>query len=157
MLHLHYQRWGQIPTSSHPLQRKSTMYPISQPSQSPLQAQASVNHYLLVCTTCGSQWVNDKKEGISKGEKLLEILQSQALNSELKLKPVACMSGCSHACVIGLAAPQKTTYVFGDLTSEDVELILQTAELYLAKPDGILPWAERPLKKGVIARIPPVD
>jgi predicted metal-binding protein len=49
------------------------------------------------------------------------------------------------------------TYVFGDLDPQDVEPILQTAELYLTKPDGVLPWAERPLKKGVIARIPPVQ
>lgn len=87
---------------------------------------------------------------------LLSALQSQTLHPQLTLKPVACMSACSHACVVALAAPQKMTYVFGDLDPKDVELILQTAELYLTKLDGILPWAERPLKKEVITRIPPL-
>ncbi|MEN9261346.1 MAG: DUF1636 domain-containing protein [Thermostichus sp. HHBFW_bins_43] len=129
-----------------------------QDPQPQVQSQPSYPHYLWVCTTCGSRWVNGKKEGISQGEILLEKLQSQTLDPQLKLKPVACMSGCSHACVIGLAAPTKTTYVFGDLDPEkDVNSILKTAELYLTKPDGILPWAERPLKKGVIARIPPIE
>jgi len=129
-------------------------------SQLPIQAgsaaQQPSSHCLWVCVTCGSRWVNGQKEGTSKGEMLLSALQSQTLNPQLTLKPVACMSACSHACVVALAAPQKMTYVFGDLDPKDVELILQTAELYLTKPDGILPWAERPLKKGVIARIPPL-
>ena len=126
-------------------------------SLSTTSAQAEAKHYLWVCTTCGSRWVNGQKEGISKGEMLLAALQSQTLNPQLQLKPVACMSGCSHACVVALAAPGKMTYVFGDLDPKDVEPILQTAELYLTKPDGILPWAERPIKKGVIARIPPIQ
>ncbi|MGQ9837618.1 MAG: DUF1636 domain-containing protein [Cyanobacteriota bacterium] len=129
----------------------------TQQTQLPVQAQPIFTHYLLVCTSCGSQWVNGKKEGISKGEKLLEALRSQPLDPQFKLKPVTCMSGCSHACVIGLAAPQKTTYVFGDLDPSHVEVILQTAELYLTKPDGMMPWAERPLKQGIIARIPPLE
>ncbi|MFS8859154.1 DUF1636 domain-containing protein [Synechococcus sp. H55.11] len=133
----------------------ATNFPSISPSTT--LAQAESKHCLWVCTTCGSRWVNGQKEGISKGEMLLAALQSQRLNPQLQLKPVACMSGCSHACVVALAAPRKMTYVFGDLDPKDVEPILQTAELYLAKPDGILPWAERPIKKGVIARIPPIQ
>lgn len=124
-------------------------------THTPQQAQSpTFTHHLLVYR---SQWVNGKKEGISKGEKLLKSLQSQTLDPKFKLKPVVCMSGCSHACVIELAAPQKTTYVFGDLDPSHVDVIVQTAELYLSKPDGILPRAERPLQQGIIARIPPVD
>lgn len=167
MLHFQYQRLGQIPTSLHPLQQsnstqskptsKLTMTDTTQQSQLSTQTQPTLTHHLLVCTNCGSQWINGKKEGTSKGEKLLEALQSQTLDPQFKLKPVVCMSGCSHACVIGLLAPQKTTYVFGDLDPSHVDVIVQTAQLYLAKPDGILPWAERPLKQGIIARIPPVE
>ncbi|MEN9202677.1 MAG: DUF1636 domain-containing protein [Thermostichus sp. DG02_1_bins_55] len=147
---------GWIPTSFYPLQIKPTMTQMIQPTQSP--SSSSLTHHLLICTTCGSRWVNGQKEGTSQGEKLLEKLQSLTLNPQLKIKPIACMSGCSHACVVGLAAKQKTTYVFGDLDPDkDVDRIVATAELYLTKADGILPWGERPLKKGVIARIPPVE
>ena len=36
--------------------------------------------------------------------------------------------------------------------------ILAAAEQYRAAPDGLIPWKERPdaLKKGVVARIPPL-
>ncbi len=118
------------------------------------QPAAPARHALLVCTTCGSQWIDGKKTGISQGEHLLSALQASPLDPQIQIKPVECMSGCSHACVIGLTAPHKTTYVFGDLQASEAELIVSTARLYLSKPDGILPWAERPLKKGVIARIP---
>ncbi|MCJ2543029.1 DUF1636 domain-containing protein [Synechococcus bigranulatus str. 'Rupite'] len=129
---------------------------MTQAQSQPLEPGTAKPHYLLVCTTCGSQWVNGTRQGTSQGETLLNTLQSKPRDPRLYLQPVECMSGCSHACVIGLAAPDKTTYVFGDLDPKDTEAILATAQLYLAKPDGILPWAERPLKRGVIARIPPL-
>ncbi|MFQ3614418.1 MAG: DUF1636 domain-containing protein [Cyanobacteriota bacterium] len=129
---------------------------MTQAQSQPLEPDTAKPHCLLVCTTCGSQWVNGKRQGTSQGETLLNALQSKPRDPRLHLQPVECMSGCSHACVVGLAAPDKTTYVFGDLDPEDTEAILATAQLYLAKPDGILPWAERPLKRGVIARIPPL-
>ena len=116
-----------------------------------------VRHHLLVCTTCGSQWVNGQREGISPGEVLLEKLQSLDWDPDWILKPVECMSGCSHACVIGFAAAHKTTYIFGDLEPDQADVIQATAQLYRTKPDGILPWAERPLKKGIIARIPGLE
>jgi predicted metal-binding protein len=62
---------------------------------------------------------------------------------------------------VSFAAVGKYTYLFGDLPaneSESVEAVLQCAAQYYAKPDGLLPWSERPqaLKKGVLAKIPPL-
>ena len=127
------------------------------PSAPASPSQPPARHHLLVCTTCGSQWVNGQKEGISQGEILLDKLQALAWDPDWSLKPVECMSGCSHACVVGFAAAHKTTYIFGDLEPEQADVIQATAQLYLSKPDGTLPWAERPLKKGIIARIPVLD
>ncbi len=120
---------------------------------------SKTSHCLLVCTTCGSTWVNGQRQGQSQGEKLWDHLQKQKeqLDPAIQMYPVECMSACSHACVIALSAPQKTTYVFGDLSLEDDESIFATAALYASKTDGILPWAERPLKRGVVARIPALD
>ncbi|MCF2972564.1 DUF1636 domain-containing protein [Synechococcus sp. Nb3U1] len=110
---------------------------------------SKTSHRLLVCTTFGSTWVNGQRQGKSRGETLWDHLQTQldCLDPAIQIHPVECMSACSHACVIALAAPQKTTYVFGDLSLEDDESIFATAALYASKTDGILPWADRPHSK----------
>jgi predicted metal-binding protein len=123
-------------------------------------------HKILVCSTCASTWQDGKKVGVSGGEKLLKKLTQQDRfrysKNELAIESVQCMSACSHACVVAFTAPNKFTYVFGDLSCDADNLsatsaaVLDCASLYCQKPDGVMPWAERPetLKKGIIARIP---
>ncbi|MBE9125132.1 MULTISPECIES: DUF1636 domain-containing protein [unclassified Coleofasciculus] len=126
-------------------------------------------HTLFVCTTCASTWKDSKRVGISGGEKLLEKLshlqKEWDLRDEFPVQPVECMSACSRPCAVSFAALGKYTYLFGDLPI-DVEVlpvtaaaVLECASLYHAKPDGLLPWSERPkpLKKGILARIPPLS
>ena len=125
-------------------------------------------HRLLVCTTCASTWQNGKKVGVSGGETLLKELSQLHQNlegrSQFEIRPVSCMSACSHACAVAFASEGKYSYLFGDLPS-DVEnmtttasAILSCAEIYSDRSDGMLAWKERPepLKSGVIARIPPL-
>ena len=125
-----------------------------------------MTHSLLVCTTCASTWQNGKKVGISGGEILLKELsklhQDWDKRSQFEICAVSCMSACSHACVVTFAAAGKYSYLFGDLPSDaenisiTTKAILTCAETYSDRPDGMLPWKERPepLKSGVIARIP---
>ena len=125
-----------------------------------------MTHSLLVCTTCASTWQNGKKVGISGGEILLKELsklhQDWDKRSQFEIFAVSCMSACSHACVVTFAAAGKYSYLFGDLPSDaenisvTTKAILTCAETYSDRPDGMLPWKERPepLKSGVIARIP---
>ncbi|MBD2566814.1 DUF1636 family protein [Anabaena lutea] len=121
-------------------------------------------HTLFVCTTCGGKWQDGKRVGESKGEQLLQQLQELAQNSELHnqfcIQGVECMSACSHSCVIAFTAEGKSTYLFGDLPVDgSTSAILEGANLYYAKADGLLPWSERPeaLKKGILAKIPPLN
>ncbi|NEP46817.1 MAG: DUF1636 domain-containing protein [Okeania sp. SIO2H7] len=128
-----------------------------------------MTHTLFICTTCASTWKDGKRQGISGGEKLLERLSQQHENWELKqnfsLQPVECMSACSRSCAVSFAASDKYTYLFGDLPHEAENLdettaaVLKCASLYYDKPDGLLPWSERPepLKKGILAKIPPLQ
>lgn len=120
-------------------------------------------HTLFVCTTCASVWKDGKRIGTSGGEKLLEeisqLYQKWELRECFSLQPVECMSACSHSCTVSFTAPGKFTYLFGDLpVNESAAAILECASLYYTKPDGLLPWAERPqlLKKGILAKIPPL-
>ncbi|WP_366930883.1 DUF1636 domain-containing protein [Microcoleus sp. bin38.metabat.b11b12b14.051] len=122
-------------------------------------------HCLLVCTACASVWKDGKREGKSGGqqfmEDLLKLAQDWEFSEKFDIREVECMSACSHSCAVSFAAAGKYTYLFGDLPAnepESVEAVLECASQYYAKPDGLLPWAERPqaLKKGVLAKIPPL-
>ncbi|MCA6575511.1 MAG: DUF1636 domain-containing protein [Pseudanabaena sp.] len=127
-----------------------------------------MTHSLFVCTTCASNWLDGQKIGISGGEMLLkEISQLHHdwdRRSQFTIRPVSCMSACSHACVVTFASEGKYSYLFGDLPIDNDNIlktasaILSCAELYSDRVDGMLSWKERPapLKSGVIARIPPL-
>lgn len=123
----------------------------------------NTEHTLLVCTTCASIWQDGKRVGESGGQQLLKQLQHLAqdwnLQNEFPIQAVECMSACSRSCVIAFVASGKLTYLFGDLPVDgSASAILNCANQYYAKSDGLLPWSERPepLKKGILARIPPI-
>lgn len=126
--------------------------------------QQMTKHALFVCTTCASTWQDGKRIGTSGGEQLLDSIsrlhETWELRDEFSLHPVQCMSACSHACAVSFAAPGKWTYLFGDISTggETGVAVLECASKYYDKPDGLVPWGERPepLKKGIIARVPPV-
>lgn len=120
-------------------------------------------HTLFVCKTCATVWKDGKPQGKSGGQQLLEELtkihQNWELKAEFPIQEVSCMSACSHSCTVSFAAPGKYTYLFGDLPVQDsADAILDCAALYYQNPDGSLPWSERPepLKKGILAKIPPL-
>jgi predicted metal-binding protein len=125
--------------------------------------QTTTQHTLFVCKTCATLRVDGKPQGKSGGEQLLEQLQELHSTWELKenfqLQEVDCMSACSNSCVISFSATGKYTYLFGDLPAkESAAAVLDCAKLYFTNPDGYLAWADRPkpLKNGIIARIPPL-
>ncbi len=134
---------------------------------------------ILVCTTCGGRWENGKPVGTSQGEVMRDrLIAAQAQRQvatgspvdaaspaptlpPLKIEGVKCMGACSHACAVGIAAPSKNKYLFGDLSPEDPETIaaiLDCAALHTAKEDGLMPMGDRPvpLQRSVLGRIPPV-
>ena len=125
-----------------------------------------MTHTVFVCTACASVWKDGKREGKSGGKHLLEslchVVKDWDLRDDFLIQEVECMSACSNSCAVSFAAPGKYTYLFGNLPSQGQEsaiAILECASQYYRKSDGLLPWAERPepLKKGVIARIPPLS
>ncbi|MBD2436367.1 DUF1636 domain-containing protein [Nostoc sp. FACHB-110] len=120
-------------------------------------------HTLFVCKTCASVWQDGKRIGESGGQKLLnqiqELAQDWHLREEFPIQEVECMSACNRSCVVAFAAQGKLTYLFGDLNADSSAAILECASQYYTKPEGLLPWSERPepLKKGILAKIPPVS
>ncbi|HTZ68137.1 MAG TPA: DUF1636 domain-containing protein [Roseiarcus sp.] len=108
---------------------------------------------LLVCVTC-------KSDQGPMGAGLFEALSERlAVEPDIALKAVECLSVCRRPCTVALAGPGKWTYVVGDLTREShLEDIVVAARRYAASPEGIVPWRERPLafRKGVVSRTPPL-
>jgi predicted metal-binding protein len=51
------------------------------------------------------------------------------------------------------------TYIFGGLDPGCGEALIDGARLLAASADGLMPWRGRPepLKRGLIARMPPLD
>jgi predicted metal-binding protein len=120
-------------------------------------------HILFVCKTCATLWQDGKPQGKSGGQELLENLsqlhQNWPLRDEFPIQEVECMSACSHSCTVSFTATGKYTYLFGNIPAQNsADAVLNCAAQYYKKADGLLPWSERPepLKKGIIARIPPL-
>lgn len=121
-------------------------------------------HILFVCKTCATIRIDGKPQGKSGGEQLLEQLQelyaNWKLRDEFEIKEVDCMSACSRSCAISFVAAGKYTYLFGDLpASESAAAVLECAKLYFENPEGYMAWVDRPkpLKNGILARIPPIS
>ncbi|MBD2597622.1 FeS-binding protein [Nostoc sp. MBR 210] len=120
-------------------------------------------HTLFICQTCASVWQDGQRVGESGGQKLLHQIQQLAqdwdLRNEFPIQAVECMSACNRSCVVAFAAKGKLTYLFGDLdVDSSAAAVLECAEQYYTKIDGVLPWSERPepLKRGILAKIPPL-
>jgi predicted metal-binding protein len=111
-----------------------------------------------VCVTCRHGDCEGKRPGAVLHEALAAELAAQGI-SDIVAQPVECLSVCKRPCTITFAGAGKWTYVIGDLDAADhVGDIILGAQRYGASADGIVPWRERPvpIRRGVIARIPPV-
>ena len=115
---------------------------------------------IYVCITCRSAGQPLEPRGERAGFKLFAALEALPRDGSFALIPVECLSVCKRPCTVSFAAPGKWTYVYGDLPDEaSAPVILEGARLYAQTPDGLIPWKSRPdaLKKGVVARIPPLE
>ena len=120
------------------------------------------HHALFVCTSCAFSATQRDHLGHRGGyhlfQQLQQLQQQGHLPPDFTLEAVECLSACRRFCAIALAAPQKTTLMFGDLPPlESAGAIAKLAIQYAASPNGLVPRQLRPepLQKGILARIPP--
>jgi predicted metal-binding protein len=109
---------------------------------------------LFVCVTCRRE--GDLSEP-RPGARLHAALSERAGAADVL--PVECLSNCTRACTVAVAAPGKWTYVVGNLDPEqDVDDVLHFARLHGASADGLTLWRQRPVhvRKNTIARVPPM-
>lgn len=115
---------------------------------------------LLVCVTCKSAIQSDDQTDAETrpGAQLLAALMARATPQGLRIRAVECLSNCTRGCTVALRGGERWSYVYGNLTPAQAEMVLDGAARYQAAADGLVPWRERSehFRKNCIARIPPL-
>ena len=107
----------------------------------------TTDHILLLCTKC---------RGVEAAAELRASLRED-LPSGFVIRAVDCMAGCDRKPTIGLQAPGKASYLFGEIESaEDIAAIVAFSHQYQSSADGWTSATDRPaaLYDKTLARMP---
>ena len=112
---------------------------------------------IYVCTTCRPPGEPDS--AVRPGAILATATVQAAAGTEVDVRPMRCLGNCSRGASAALRANGSWTYLFGGLDATCADALIEGARLLAGAADGILPWRGRPeiLKRGLIARVPPID
>ena len=115
---------------------------------------------IYVCITC--RRASDPEDAPRPGALLADATVSAAAGSDVTVKRVRCLANCTRgpsAAMRANGAHNSWTYIFGTLDIGAARALIDGARLLAASPDGLMPWRGRPepLKRGLIARVPPLD
>jgi predicted metal-binding protein len=121
------------------------------------QATPSAAPIVYVCVTCRP--VGEPDSPVRPGALLAAATAQAAAGTEVEVRPMRCLANCSRGPSAALRCNGSWTYVFGGLDVTCAGALVEAARLLAGAADGILPWRGRPepLKRGLIARVPPLD
>jgi len=112
---------------------------------------------VLVCITCRA--VTDPTNAPRKGLTLAKATRLALGNAaDVEVLRVRCLGNCNRGLSAAIRRENAWTYVFGDLDAySDGPALIAGARLFAESADGLMPWQGRPdpLKRGLIARVPP--
>lgn len=115
--------------------------------------QSSVDDIVVsVCTTC-------KPAGgdAAIGQSLLDATRA-AVDAGASVRAVQCLGVCKRPGTVAVTAPNRYTFIFGDLQGEaGAAAIAAFVKSYAQANFGLVPWRERAesIRRGLVARIPP--
>ena len=111
---------------------------------------------IYVCVTCRP--VGEPDSPVRPGAILAEATARVAAGTEVEVRPMRCLANCTRGPSAALRCNGSWTYVFGGLDVSCAQALVEGARLLARAADGILPWRGRPepLKRGLIARVPPI-
>jgi predicted metal-binding protein len=120
-------------------------------------AVSSARPIVYVCVTCRPPGETDSP--LRPGAVLAAATANAAAGTEVEVRPMRCLGNCSRGPTAALRCEHAWTYVFGGLEVSAAAALVEGARLLAGAADGILPWRERPavLKRGLVARVPPMD
>jgi predicted metal-binding protein len=112
---------------------------------------------IYVCVTCRK--AGEPETEPRPGALLADATASAAHGSGVEVRRVRCLANCTRGPSAAMRANGSWTYVFGGLDAVNAGALVDGARLLAGAPDGIMPWRGRPepLRRGLIARIPPLD
>jgi len=119
-------------------------------------ARTPVRPTIFVCTTCG--YASETDGELRPGAILAAATERAAAGTEVEVRRLRCLANCTRGPSAAMRASGSWTYVFGGLDASCADALIAGARLLAGAADGILPWRGRPerLKRGLIARVPPI-
>jgi predicted metal-binding protein len=112
---------------------------------------------VYVCITCRRP---DEPEGEPRpGALLAAATASAAEGTGVVVRRVQCLANCTRGPSAAVRCNGSWAYIFGGLDVAAAGALIDGARLLAGAADGIMPWRGRPepLKRGLIARVPPLD
>jgi predicted metal-binding protein len=123
-----------------------------------IEIEATNQTIVLVCVTC--RIPNDVPDAPPAGLLLAEATSGAAHDdANISVQRVRCLGNCSRGPSAAIQNKHTWTYVFGSLDPlRDGPALVEGARLLASASDGLMPWRGRPesLKRGLIARVPPI-
>jgi predicted metal-binding protein len=115
---------------------------------------------VYVCITCRRASEPDAEP--RPGALLADATVRAAQDSGIAVRRVRCLANCTRgpsAAVRANGGKNSWAYIFGGLDLDSAPALIEGARLLAGAADGIMPWRGRPepLKRGLIARVPPLD
>lgn len=112
---------------------------------------------IYVCITCRRP--GEPESEPRPGAILAAATASAAEGSGVAVREVKCLANCTRGATAAVRCDDSWTYVFGGLDVTCGPALVDGARLLAAADDGIMPWRGRPepLKRGLIARVPPIS
>ena len=122
-----------------------------------MQSSDNKSPTVYVCITCKRAGEPDSEP--RPGALLAAATERAAAGTEVDVRRLRCLANCTRGPSAAMRANGSWTYVFGGLDATCAEALIEGARLLAGAADGILPWRGRPeiLKRGLIARVPPID
>ena len=113
---------------------------------------------IYVCITCRRQ--GDPEDGLAPGLRFAQAASRAAEGTGVAVRRVRCLANCNRGLSAAIRRDSAWTYVFGELDPDrDAPALVEGARLFAGARETIMPWRGRPevLKRGLIARVPPID
>jgi len=110
---------------------------------------------VYVCTTCKRAGEPDEPR---PGALLAAATEEAAAGTGVKIRRLQCLANCTRGASAAMRCNGSWAYVFGGLDAGCAQALIDGARLLAGAADGVMPWRGRPepLKRGLIARIPPL-
>jgi predicted metal-binding protein len=121
-------------------------------------AAVSTATTIYVCITCRNG--EDGDLVATPGAALADATIRAAAGTGITVLRVRCLANCKRGLSAAVRRSHAWTYLFGGLDAETgARALIEGARLFSHATDGVMPWRGRPesLKRGLIARAPPID